>query len=48
MDISERKGITTFKKCCRIFDHTVNPKIVLFNEKKLFLVVLWLSLSTHL
>ena len=33
---------------CRIFDHTVNPNIVLISEKKLFLVVVWLSLSTHL
>lgn len=21
-------------KCCRIFDHTVNPEVVLFTEKK--------------
>jgi hypothetical protein len=43
--------------CCRLFDYTVNPEIVLFTEKKkkkpeqnktLFLVVIWLSLSTHL
>jgi hypothetical protein len=36
--------------CCRIFDHSVNPKIVLFDEKKkkLFLVVVWLSLRSHL
>jgi hypothetical protein len=33
--------------CCRIFDHTVNPKIVLFTEKK-NLVVVWLSPSTYL
>lgn len=32
-----------FMFCCRIFDHTVNPKIVLFSEKYLFLVGVWLS-----
>jgi hypothetical protein len=34
-------------KCWQIFDQTMNPEIVLFAEKKLFLVVVWLSLSTH-
>jgi preprotein translocase subunit Sec63 len=33
---------------CRIFDHNVNSEIVLFSEKYLLLVVVWLSLSTHL
>lgn len=34
--------------CCRIFDHTVKPEIVLFTEKNLLIVVMGLSCSTHL
>ena len=37
--------LRTYVVCCRIFDHTVNPKIVLLTEKNL--VVAWLP-STHL
>jgi hypothetical protein len=44
---------TKNRKCYRLSDHTVYLKIVLFTEgkkkkKDLFLVMIWLSISTQL
>lgn len=43
----KKKSFFVIKGCSGIFDDTVSPKIVIY-WKSLFLVVVWLSPSTHL